>query len=704
VPKASLLISSPFTQNNRLFRLESPLGDALLLDRFQGTEAISGSFRFTLKLLSERADLRLKDMVGEELQVFLATGAEDRRFSGHVTEFGPAGGDGGFAFYRAILAPWTDFLRYRSNCRIFHEMTLPELLRKLFDEYGQLARYELNLTPGAYPPITQCTQYYETDFDFFSRLLEAHGIYYIFRFDAKGHTLVLADDSRLAKPMPIRDRIEYNTEPGAGGNDTLDRWTCQRRVVSTAYGIKSFDFRNPQDRLESRAATTKDLGRFPELERYEHEGSFAYAGHEAGNRVAQLRLEEEELRSLVFTGAGNCRFLACGHTFELHNHGALDGAAQERRFLVTSVTHKGTNNYLDTGGNPHYRNQVTCVKDGIPFRPPLATPRPRMPGPQTATVVGPAGEEIFCDSYGRIRVQFHWDREGTFTEASSCWVRVGSPWAGDRFGLVSLPRVGSEVVVDFLEGNPDRPVIIGQVYNESNMPPWPLPANRTQSGILSRSSLGGGYETANALRFEDKKGAEEVWLHAEKDQRLEVEHDESHTVGHDRRKAIGHDETTQVEHDRTEAVGHDEVVQIGHDRTETVGGDERVAVDGHQELNVGHSQHISVGTTKFENVILASTEMIGGAKILGVGAAYSVNVGAAKNETVGLGSFQEVGLEKATQVGKTYHIKVADQLEINVGQSRLVMAKDGTISLSGVKLEFNGATLVKITGENVDVN
>jgi type VI secretion system secreted protein VgrG len=699
-------IPSPFTQDRRLFRLEAPWGnwgDRVLLDRLHGFEGLSMPFRFTLDLLAERDGLALDEPLGRPVQVLLESEAGERRFAGHVVGFNRTGGDGGFAFYQAVLAPWTEFLAHRANCRIFLGETLPGLLHKLFAEYGALARWESRLAEADYPPMPQCTQYRETDWAFVSRLLEAHGVHYHFRFDRQGHTLVLADDSRAAEPLPVRDRIPFRTEPGEPGRDAIDRWQPGQVLTASAWAVQSSDFKDPRNTEVPRRASGARPGAVPELERYEHQGAFAYRDPEDGGRLAQLRLEEEEARAQVCTGAGTCRHLACGHAFQLAL-AAEDSAERDHRYLVTGVSHDGANNYREPLGQPQYRNRFTCIPLRVPFRPPRSTPRPVMRGPQTATVVGPPDEEIFCDRYGRVRIQFPWDREGRFTEASSCWVRVATPWAGDRFGLAAVPRVGHQVLVDFLEGDPDRPIIVGHAWDELHLPPWELPEHRTRTGLCTRSSPGGDREHGSVLCFEDRKGAEEVWLHAERDQRLEVEHDESHRVEHDRSKRVGRDETLEVGRDRAGRVVRDETLRVGRDRTLAVGNDERLAVAGSQELTVGRTQSIQVGAGKTETVGLGSLENVGGAKALNVGGAYQVTVGGGKNETVGLGSFEEVGGEKASEVRGAYRIQAGEQLEITVGRSRLTLAADGVITLAGTELVLAGTKRVRIEGQRVDLN
>jgi type VI secretion system secreted protein VgrG len=317
-------------------------------------------------------------------------------------------------------------------------------------------------------------------------------------------------------------------------------------------------------------------------------------------------------------------------------------------------------------------------------------------GPQTAFVVGPKGEEIYTDSLGRVKVQFHWDRLGQRDHRSSCWVRVGQPWAGGGFGAVQIPRIGDEVVVSFLDGNPDRPLITSRVYNAQNMPPWALPANATQSGFLTRSSKGATAANANAIRFEDRKGQEEVWIHAEKDQRIEVENNESHTVGNDRTKTVDHDETVQVNHDRTETVGNNETITVGVNRTEQVGSNETLSVGGNRNETISGMENLVVALT--------STETVGLAKALTVGGAYTVTVAGAMNSAAGLASAEEVGLSKTTMVGKSYTITAGDRIELKTGSAVLILESNGHITLRGTQLLIEGSGPVQINGKDVDIN
>jgi type VI secretion system secreted protein VgrG len=297
-------------------------------------------------------------------------------------------------------------------------------------------------------------------------------------------------------------------------------------------------------------------------------------------------MQEEALGSLVVRGASNCGHFVTGSKFKLKRHFSADGGP----YVLTSITHaaRGSGDFrAGQTGTFQYHNDFTCIPLELPFRPPRMTPKPVVHGTQTAKVVGPPGEEIFCDKYARVKVQFFWDRQGKNDQNSSCWIRVGTPWAGKQWGMIHIPRIGQEVIVDFLEGDPDQPIIVGSVYNADMMPPGDLPGSKTGSGVKSRSTLGGTPDNANAIEFEDKKGSEALWIHAEKDQHIEVENDESHWVGHDREKTIEHDETTHIKNNRTVKVDCEEKLTVGGSRAVTVNQDDKHHIQkGKREVKI----------------------------------------------------------------------------------------------------------------------
>ena len=404
-----------------------------------------------------------------------------------------------------------------------------------------------------------------------------------------------------------------------------------------------------------------------------------------------------------------------GRWFNLSGHfdDSLGEDGKAVQFLITEVRHSVSNNYALGGQGQqtaHYSNRLTCIRKTIPWHPGRGhnSVEPKIYGLQTALVVGPPGEEIHTDEYGRVRVQFHWDRIGSFDHKSSAWIRVATAWSGPNFGATSIPRIGSEVIVQFLDGNPDRPIITAMVPNAATMPPWDLPANKTQSGILSRSSPGGAYSNANAIRFEDKTGQEQLWLHAEKDQLTEVENDEKKWVGRDRVKDIDRDETSHIKRDRTETVDHNETITIHNDRTERVDHNEKVSIGDNrtedvgidETISIGKNQKISVGTNrsetvgsnedvsigknrsvtiggnKSETIGKMKTETIALAKALSIGLGYQTSVGGAMNTTVGLMQSEQVGLSKSVMVGKTLSITAGEKVEIICGKSKFVMTPE----------------------------
>lgn len=687
-----------YTQDDRLLKVTTPLGeDVLLIDNMFGTESVSSPFRFELRCFSEKPDLQLKGLMGQGVTVELGTfQGTPRYFHGHVTAFSHTGSDGGFTFYQVKLGPWTDFLQHRKNCRLFQDMKVDEILKQIFAEYGALAVFDIKVTGPE--PLTMCIQYNETDFDFISRLMEGLGWYYYFEFDDGIHKLIVDKDSTSALPMPIQSDIEFNDTPGSDALDAIDRVESSRELVFNKLAVKTFDFKNPKDPLLAKTSTQHKMGDLPAMEWYEYHGPYTFKEFEEGDDLAQLRMEEAETRSKSFKGAGNCRALTCGHAFTLEQHYLYDG-----EFFVLSVQHHGSNNYFNQNAQAVYRNTFTAMRKSVKYRCPQVTPRPVMRGPQSATVVGPSGEDIYVDPYGRIKIQFHWDREGKFNDVSSCWARLAMPWAGSNFGFVSLPRIGQEVLVDFLEGDPDLPIVVASIYNELNKPPWDLPVNKTQSGMLSRSHRTGTPTNANALRFEDKLGQEEVWIHAERNQRIEVEVDESHSVGNDRSKTIGRDETTTVDRDRIEHVKRHETIKVDKNRSEEVGLAESVKVGTTRTVQVGSNDSLKVGGTQTIQVAGAKSETIGGSNTLHVGGSMSVTAGgsftfASKAATLSYNGTlgEKVSASKTTEVGSVYSINAGSELVLSAGGASISL-KGGKVTITGAEVEVKGSGAVSIS-------
>ncbi len=692
-------------QHNRLLRLSFPHEDGpdamMLVNRLDAYEGLSRDFHFTVEVLSNNARIPLKEVQGKMVTVELVR--EDgslRYFNGYVFEFRHVKTDGGFAFYDMVLLPWLAYLRLRRDNYLFHGKTLLEQTEEIFGDY-EMRDWDTRIE-GADTAFTDACQYDETDYNYLHRRWEERGWHYWYEHRKDGHTLILCDNSFAAKPIDgDTPDIPFQDAAGSIEDDGISSWTPVRRMASGKVALSSFDFKNPHP-LNVGLPTINKQGDVPNLEVYEYTGAYGFKTLDEGDKLARQRMEEIEAAGKHFEAAGNDRTSQPGRWFRLIGHydaDPLDRDAAEREFLVLEVRHSAANNYQANADEPsQYRNHLSCIRKKIPWRPGRGfnSIEPKIYGLQTATVVGPKGEEIYTDQYGRVPVQFHWDRKGQFDEKSSAWVRVASTWAGERFGFMAVPRIGQEVIVQFLDGNPDRPIITGRVFNQDNMPPWDLPANKTQTGILTRSSHGGGYDNANAIRFEDKKGQEELWLHAEKDQRIEVENDESHWVGHDRSKTIDHDETVHVKHDRTETVDNNETITVHNNRSERVDHNETISIGDNRSETVGKNESILIGANKTETVAIA--------KALTIGAGYAVTVGGAMNTAVGLAQFEEVGLNKTVMVGNTFDITAGDEFRIKVGKALFVMKSDGTVLINGTKFNFEASGPVQISGKDVDIN
>ncbi|MEG1039405.1 MAG: type VI secretion system Vgr family protein [Pseudomonas sp.] len=533
-------LGSMLTQHHRLITFDSPLPpeQALQLLSFSGREALSELFRFQVELLSQDARIELKKLIGKKVTMGIALADGSTKYiSAHVSDFVHTGADGGIANYSAELVPWLWILSRRRDSRIFQDQTTEQIVKEVFAYYLTLADHEFRLSKPL-KPISYCTQYQESDLNFVLRLLEQEGLFFTFAHSQEGHRMIISDDSSVLPPLERQPLIRYHSASVTETADSITAWSSVRRFQPTRLTLKSFDYKQPGNPHLVQLNSVNQQGEVGQYEVFEYEGLYGYADSDEGERKARHRLEAMEVNSKTFNGESNCRAMEPGHYFELSQHYDHDNdAADDRQFLLLSVTHWGQNNYSNEG-EAGYRNSFTCIRRKIPFRPSLLTPRSSISGPQTAIIVGPPGEEIYTDELGRVKIQFHWDRNGEFNDHSSCWVRVAQSGASGGFGSIQIPRVGDEVVVVFLDGNPDRPLIMGSLYNSSNTPPWSLPANKTQSGFLTRSMKGDG-GTANFFRFEDKSGAEQIIMHAERNMDTEIELDETHDVGNNRTITVG---------------------------------------------------------------------------------------------------------------------------------------------------------------------
>lgn len=595
----SFLDAATGRQHNRILRLSFPNGDGpgamLLVNTLDAFEGLSRPFAYTLELLSDDALIHLKDLQGKMLCVELVRrDGSVRYFTGRVFRFGLKKVDGGLAYYEARLGPWLNYLDLRKDNYLFHDATLYDQTRAIFQDYGGLPDWDWRVR-GAAIPMTDACQFDESDGNYLARRWAAAGLLYWFEHDAKGHKLVVSDDSTAVFPIDGDLEVPYQRHGGAIEEDGIGDWSPVRNLVHGSVALSSHDFKSPRPALAT-MPTLNRQGDVPAIESYEYTGAFGFKDHEGGRKLGHLRMEEIEARAKLFEGGGNNRQLMPGRWFRLTGHFDEDGGDQASEFVVVECTHHASNNYQvgqEPQGAPRYANRVGCLRRRIPWRPGRGfhCNETRIYGIQTATVVGPAGEEIHTDEYGRVRVQFHWDREGKNDQRSSTWLRVATPWAGANFGMTSIPRIGSEVIISFMGGEPDRPIITGMIPNADTMPPWELPANKTQSGMLSRSTPGGGYENANAIRFEDKKGAEQLWIQAERNLDTEVEHDETHSVLHDSAKFVGNDETRRIQHALMETVKADTLQQVG--------GDKNTLVGKHYKMEAGDSFEITCGQAKF---------------------------------------------------------------------------------------------------------
>jgi type VI secretion system secreted protein VgrG len=555
-----------YTDQHRVIQLTTPLGpNKLLAWTFQGREAISELFFFHIDTMTEETDpIEFDKLLGQSVTVKIEMLKGDRYFNGIVIGVVQATREEVFTHYKLEIAPSVWTLTRTTQSRIFQQMSVPDILKKVFT--GKDVEYKLT---GTYQPREYCVQYRETDFNFASRLMEEEGIFYFFEHTDSKNTMVLGDSPQVFQDITVGPQVIYDKFSASGLiDDRISDWEKIQDLRSGKATLWDYEFEMPDKNCEaiSQAPDTVQAGTITHklkvggnasFELYDYPGGYTKrfdgidkgGGDQSANlqeiftdnqRTVKIRMGQETARGLTIHGKSSHPGFTPGYNFQLQNHFSDDG-----EFTLVELEHDARQPL----GDEHefqYGNTFRAIPVALPFLPARVTPEPFVHGPQTAVVVGTAGEEIFTDKYGRVKVQFHWDRQGTDDANSSCWLRVATHWAGKQWGAIHIPRIGQEVIVAFLEGDPDQPIIVGSVYNADNMPPWTLPDNKTRSGIETRSSKGGSASTYNQIRFEDKMGSEEVNVQAQKDMNTLIKNNETRVVKGTQTLTVTGDQSTEI--------------------------------------------------------------------------------------------------------------------------------------------------------------
>ncbi|QYD69448.1 type VI secretion system tip protein VgrG [Paraburkholderia edwinii] len=684
-------------------------GEPLLkLRSVRGTERLSEIYEYSLHLytpadpsLSDEltSNLDLKAMIGKSLTVTIDldgagassrspapqanTGAGKREISGLVFAAKYLGRNARQSHYQITIKPWIELARQRTDYRIFQRQSVVEIIDSVLkDQY--MYSYVKRLS-NDYAKLEYQVQYGESDFAFIQRLMQEHGIYWFFEHSNGFHRMVLVDQisaHKFADSEAYRTLL-YKTSDGRIDEEHISEFDITQSLRPGVWTTDDYDFTKPKAVITASNELPQHTAH-NQLERYEWPGD--YVDPAQGDAFARVRMQQLRAEGETGHGKGNVRNIACGTVFELDRYPV--GSANQK-YLVLGATFDGRE-IVDATQTGDYA--ITTEFDVQPantmYRPRRTISRPRTTGPQTAIVTGAPGSEIWTNEYGQVKLKFHWDRSPVKDQNSSCWVRVSYPWTGTNYGSINIPRVGTEVIVDFENGDPDRPIVTGRVYNAASMPPWTLPDNATQSGTLTRSSKNGAYGNANAIRFEDRTGAEELWIHAEKDQRIEVEHDESHWVGNDRKKKIDGNETVHVQKNRTETVAMNETIAVGMNRTEAVGMNETVVVGLNRMISTLVSQEVSVGMNGMYSVGVMRTDSVGVNYQLSVGQNLQASAGKVLN----------------VSSGGTAAYTAKDKLTLQCGQAAISLESNGNIVISGKIVGIQGAQQVGINGGVVDIN
>ncbi len=692
-----------------MIRISSPLGRDLRITGFRGTERISGLFSFDLELLSDRTSISPGELIGKAVTVSVErTDGGERHFHGYISRLAYEGKGPRKSMYRATMVPAAWFLSKTKDSRIFQGLNVVEIVREVAKDHPELQLEDSGLR-RTYPHLEYCVQYQESDLNFVLRLLEGAGIFFFFAHSAKAHTMVLGDSSSAYRAS-AEPELSYASHEGRPDHaDIITEWKHSWEYQSGAFAVGDYNFelKSPERNLITEVAgrPVVPAGRNSEVFEYP-------AGQRTpseGNDLGGVRAQEQDSATERVEAKSVCRSWTAGCFFTLTSHASL--AETGLKYVVSEVYHEVHSPDLTAGGEQPpflYQNTGVCLPHLVAFRPPRITKTPTIPGAQTAEVVGPPGMEIYTDAHARIQVKFHWDRAPGRRDGSSCFIRVAQATAGRGWGTLALPRIGHEVLVHFLEGDPSRPLVMGSLYNADNPPPCshagrtaeeaPPPPTAVEAAMMTtlRSNSLGGSGGHNEITMNDTGGSEGLYIKAQ--------HNEIHEVGNDRKDTVGNDETSTVKHDRVDKVENDETLTVLGHRRETVEKTETVDITQSRTHTVGEDDSLTVKGSRSETiqkmqnvtVLLSSTETVLVAKALSTGGAYGIQVGAAMNTFV-------VGMQ-TEQVGTVKKVSVGDKLEFTCGASKLVLESNGKVTIHGTEFDFTASGPVKINGAIIDLN
>jgi type VI secretion system secreted protein VgrG len=672
-------MSDSWVQTNHPLAVTTPLGtDHFILTRCSGEERISDPFLYRLEMFSTDRDADLSSLIGQSATVAFSLDNDSQRYINGVLgkcALTRANSLDEVAFYEAELYPWFWMLNFRADCRIFQNMTTVEIIQKVFSDAGHSSDYKTSLT-GTYTAREYCVQYRESDFNFVSRLMEEEGIFYFFEHSDGSHIMVLGDDSSAFSDCPNYSTLKYraNVLKHEIEDGIVYELQLEQQVYAGGYGLDDYYFITPSTSLTASASGQGVGGTINDY-------PGRYIDSSGGDHFTDVRLKALEVEGgVTVMGEGHCRSVCPGYkvTFSDHVRTSLNAT-----FVLKSAR-------ID-GSKDHFNTFFTGFPSATPFRPLVRARKPIIASTQTAKVVGPSGEEIYTDQYGRVKVQFHWDHVGQNDENSSCWIRVAQGWAGKAWGQIFLPRIGQEVVVSFLEGDPDRPLITGSVYNAEQTVPYTLPDEMTKSTIKSQTSKNGTGKN-NEMRFEDKSGSEEVYIHAQKDYQLVVENDVTRTTKHN--------ETTTITNDCTMTINHDNTITVKNNRSRTVSeGNESLTVSkGTRTVSVKGSETHTNNDTFSHTVDKDYTLTVKGNLTIEVTGDLSIKAKSISMKS----SSADIGINASTslsvQSGTSAEIKSGTSMDVKSGTDMTVEGGTNTTVKAGIQLQAKG-TMISVKAD-----